>query len=618
MITNPQRALATAEQQEETVKHNVADIQNALAIADHQEATIKRTVADQLNNARIERDKARAALAVANVKLEEQKKATVALHKKLKDYGLKKERLEIAVDELEKMKQKNAALRGALENTRRRARYNGDIVEAIHAHINVHLYSDSEYTATGGEVQSLRRELKHFQRLARFNGEILKTIKNYIDTEFFHSYKSDNYTATSGGDHDDDGNTSNHHGNHDSQGDSRGGNSDASHDSGALSADDDDDDDIDDDDDDDCQEDEPSGAAIASTGKRVASRHTSKSTTANLCPSSPPVGSNAQAADSGVRASRRSSAKAYRQNCQRGMIVVESFDFAQGGVTGTENGCTVISHLNLRDGLNRDDCRVKLPTDVIKSNTTENCIFPLSQLRAGYDYVGDDYVDISDTILYMQKVGFLRDIDHLRTIGGNALNVNLQQVAHTLVHGGDNSGCTFICAGHCININKYGQNNNPHFEIIDSWHNPMLRSRSTKKATQWACKNEKALLVCLEAHIMHSLSEKSRSLSAEEIDVNNMDPRYCMFYVFGRDLNSPVHSIEGNFSSALASAKTQGKLLLVNLQDCTNPLSAELNELWNETGMISCINEGFVLWQRVRLYHVISGKLDSVEAPFLT
>ena len=71
--------------------------------------------------------------------------------------------------------------------------------------------------------------------------------------DYDHNYESDNDMATGGGDHDDDDNTGNLHGNHDSQGGSRGGNSDSSHDY-----------------DDDCQEDEPSGAAIASTGMRVA------------------------------------------------------------------------------------------------------------------------------------------------------------------------------------------------------------------------------------------------------------------------------------------------------------------------------------------------------------
>jgi hypothetical protein len=46
-------------------------------------------------------------------------------------------------------------------------------------------------------------------------------------------------------------------------------------------------------------------------------------------------------------------------------------------------------------------------------------------------------------------------------------------------------------------------------------------------------------------------------------------------------------------------AKRQGKLLLVNLQDSSSQVSAQLNLLWRDPDM----KEQFVFWQHVRVLY---------------
>jgi hypothetical protein len=237
--------------------------------------------------------------------------------------------------------------------------------------------------------------------------------------------------------------------------------------------------------------------------------------------------------DREVQVRKNASSRDYQYYTGRGnSIEVIPFSFAQGDVKGTVNGCTVLALLNLQAGLNRANLLDALPKDVIWQSITKG-VAPLSQLCQHEA----EFVDINDAILHFEtKVrGFFNGINSLEPsfMDGNVLELNiLEDIVKALVRCTSHSGGVLMYAQHyCININKYGPPDNPSFEMIDTLSNPMARPGTTTQATQWICKDEKAMTVCLGACIMQKLP--NGVFLENEYAVKETDPRtYLLFFLW--------------------------------------------------------------------------------------
>jgi hypothetical protein len=238
-----------------------------------------------------------------------------------------------------------------------------------------------------------------------------------------------------------------------------------------------------------------------------------------------------------VRQLRDRALQRYQELQRNGQIEVRPIETYQSRVTGSVNGCAVISPLMVAHHLATSN-GVVLPNHEIVQVIDKECV-PLSrEIRRNLDIGEGGLIIPSDVHDHLTDKKILFQKHFVGATGGSVLSEQHMGEFLKLFQAKRKAGATFFFKEHVISILKIPVGGGKAFyDVVDSLPGT-TDSRSKPCASRTRCKDEEALDVLLKWYTTKKLdTSKFHYIDNNDWDENNpeLDPRVFQGFVWGID-----------------------------------------------------------------------------------